>query len=158
MVDGPRGMAVIDPDYARPHFDQLVRGTWLIGWYGGQDHFSWLRITSSSGSFFHGELAVLAEPSIPAGVPYWTCNGSASWEMTERPMTMDLLLEPAGCAREVLVFEWFRPTSQRGAFLEAGISGIWYWDGGYRSTESITGLKYPDDVCNADFTACKAPL
>jgi hypothetical protein len=156
MVDGPNGLSVIDPEYAMRHFEDLVQGTWLIGWYGGEDHFSWLRITSSSGDLFRGELAVLAEPSIPAGVPYWQCSGSASWELPARPLTLDLRLEAAGCAREALVFEWFRPTSWRGAFLEAGISGAWLRDGGYGPTEALTGMKYPDDVCNADFTACKA--
>jgi hypothetical protein len=158
LVDGPSGLAVIDPDYAMRHFDELVQGTWLVGWYGGQDHFSWLRITSSSGDLLRGELAVLAEPSIPAGVPYWWCNGSASWELPQRPLTLDLRLEPAGCARESLIFEWLRPTSWRGALLEARISAFRAVDGGYGPSNDLTGLKYPDDVCSASFTSCNAGL
>jgi hypothetical protein len=69
LVDGPSGLAVIDPQYVWDHFDELVLGTWLIGWYGGYDHFSWIRITSPTNDPFDGKLAVLAEPSIPTGVP-----------------------------------------------------------------------------------------
>ena len=157
LVDGPNGLAVLDPQYARDHFDELVSGTWLIGWYGGQDHFSWLRITLPTSNRFDGKLAVLAEPSIPAGVPYWTCNGSASWGPTEKPQTLDLRLDAAGCAREIVTFDWFRPVRMRGkAFLEAGISAVWIVDGGYGESNALTGLKFPDEVCDAAFTACNA--
>ena len=99
MVDGPSGLAVLDLQYIWGHFNELVAGTWLIGWYGGQDHFSWLRITVVGSNWVDGRLAVLAEPSIPAGVPYWTCNGNAAWMLTERPRTLDLRLDTVGCSR-----------------------------------------------------------
>jgi hypothetical protein len=150
---------VLDPQYVREHFEELVLGTWLIGWYGGQDHFSWLRIAMASGSRPDGTIAVLAEPSIPAGVPYWTCNGSASWGPTEEPHTLDLRLDTLGCSREILTFDWFRPIGMRGkAFLEASISAVRIVDGGYGPGNALTGLKLPDDACDAAFTSCNAGL
>jgi hypothetical protein len=157
LVDGPSGLAVIDPQYVWDHFDELVLGTWLIGWYGGYDHFSWIRITSPTNDPFDGKLAVLAEPSIPTGVPYWGCNGSASWGVTQKPQTLDLRLEPLGCYREIMTFDTFRPVSWPGsAFMEASISALMMVDGGYAPASDLTGLKFPDDVCDAAFTACNA--
>jgi hypothetical protein len=157
LVDGPNGLAVLDPQYVWDHFNELIAGTWLIGWYGGQDHFSWLRITMPTGSRLDGGLAVLAEPSIPAGVPYWSCNGNAAWMLTERPQTLDLRLDTVGCSREILIFDWFRPVSTRGkAFLEASLSAMRIADGGYGPSNRLTGLKFPDDVCDAAFTSCRA--
>jgi hypothetical protein len=76
---------------------------------------------------------------------------------TARPRTLDLRLDALGCAHEIPVFETFRPVSRPGkALLEASISAARVVDGGYAPTTALTGLKFPDDACDAAFTACNA--
>jgi len=66
-------------------------------------------------------------------------------------------LDTLGCAREVIVFDTFRPVTSPGrAFLEAGISSVRVMEGGYGPDTSLVGLKLPDDACDAAFTSCNA--
>jgi hypothetical protein len=77
--------------------------------------------------------------------------------VTQKPQTLDLRLEPLGCYREIMTFDTFRPVSWPGsAFMEASISALMMVDGGYAPASDLTGLKFPDDVCDAAFTACNA--
>jgi hypothetical protein len=89
------------------------------------------------------------------GVPYWYCVGSGAWTLTERPATVDLNPMPGGCAREIMTFDFFRPVAGQGkAVLEARISSHGLGADGATATQSLTGLKFPDDYCNADLTSC----
>jgi hypothetical protein len=155
-VDGGQGFAVIDETYVWKHFDELLEGTWLIGWYGGQNHVSWIRFASGAASPAGGDIAVLAtDPSVPSNVAYWPCSGLGGWAPTQRLSTVDLLPMPQGCSREILTFNTFRPVSWPGtAFLEAEILTTRIQDGGAESSTQIVGLKYPDDICNSSFTSC----
>jgi cysteine-rich repeat protein len=162
LVQGEQGTSVIDNFYVESHFNELVSGTWLIGWYGGVNHFSWLRVSNATTVAGDGRVRILSTPNLPADVtaPYWNCNGDSTWGLTQRPAALDLNPVPVGCAREVLHFDTIMPTSSRGrAFLEARITSWRFADGGAdEGTQSLIGFKYPDDMCNAAFTSCSAPF
>jgi hypothetical protein len=80
------------------------------------------------------------------------------WGITQRPATWDLVKMPAGCAREILAFEYIRTVSYPGrAILEARIVAEKTTDGGYAEPAELTGLKFPDDTCDAEFSSCAAP-
>jgi cysteine-rich repeat protein len=162
MVEGDQGTSVIDSFYVERHFEELLVGTWLIGWYGGENHFSWLRISNESGGVFGRRTQLLSNPNLPANVamPYWNCSGAGTWGITQRPATLDLNTMPGGCAREVLNFDSVWPVSTQGrAILQAKLSAGRIADGGgYEAWQSLVGYKYPDDMCNADFTSCSAPF
>lgn len=163
LVDGSNGLPAIDPDYVRDHFDELLVGTWLIGWYGGYDHFSWLRLRSASDDgqpAGRGTFTVLSDPAAPPTmVPYWACNGDGPWEVTARPQTVDLRLDALGCAREVLVFEAFHPlgTGAEAAYLEARITAAQITGSGYGPDVALVGRKHPNAYCDAAFAACGSP-
>ncbi len=158
-VDGPRGLTVIDAHYVERHFTDLLVGTWLVGWPGGMDHFSWLRISAEPGATFGGAIQVLADPNLPrTGVPYWPCSGPGRWGLTQRPATLDLNVMPAGCPREIMVFETVRAVNSPGrAFLEAQITSATVLKTGYGEDTALIGYKFPDDMCNADFSVCATP-
>ncbi len=152
--------ATMDPEYVRGHFDELLLGTWLVGPIGDPSRRSWIRFGSHDDGVasWGGNLAVLAEPSLPAVDPYWACNGSSRWQVTARAFTVDLPLDQLGCTREVLVFESFHPVSPPGPVsLEAHITTAKAVPTGWGEPTPLVGLKYPDDACNVAFTACSPP-
>ncbi len=152
--------ATLDPEYVRGHFDELLLGTWLVGPVGEPSRRSWIRFGShdSGVASWGGNLAVLGDPSLPAVEPYWACSGSSRWQVTARVCTVDLPLDPLGCAREVLVFESFHPVSPPGPVsLEAAIIAAKASPTGWSESTPLVGLKYSDDACNPSFTACSPP-
>jgi len=137
-------------------FPNYVAGTWLIGWYGGLDHFSWVRL---SGGPSQGQADFISESSTnPAHAHYWTCDGVGSWAITQKPDTIYLYF-PANCTvgnweqaytfKSVLVHTAGQyPTS---AIADATFDTL-------PGNQSLVGFKFPDQQCNTAFTSCTDPF
>jgi hypothetical protein len=118
----------------------------LIGWSGGLNHYSWVRLASDgSASFFDGA-------NIVANAPRW-CTGAGNWIYTAKPNTIGLY-PPAACAGfEALTFESFGPPSSyaKGSILSATLStGI--------QPSYLEAYKYGPAQCDAAMTSCADPF
>lgn len=132
-------------------FPSQLPGTWLIGWTGGINRFSWVRFETSSP--FDGPAQVLAG-DLAYSMPYWECSGEGTWTVTAQPNTVLLLFPPScGIVGESLTFVSFTPASgyPPGATLSAGIEVT-------SAPSSIEGYKFPDGQCDADMTTCEDPF
>ena len=158
VVDGQQGRKVIDPQYVLRNFNDLLEGTWLIGWYGGENHFSWIRFPPAGENMFGTAIQVLSPADVHVNQPYWLCSGVGTWSVTQRPATVDLTM-PAGCVREILVFETFRPASDSPlAILEADIMACRGSQCDGPGFTKIVGFKFPDNYCDAALATCGSPF
>jgi hypothetical protein len=150
--DAPYG---IDLPGDRPpnfgEFSSLMTGVWLVGWSGGQNHFSWVRLSGTGG----GSAEFLSGSDIKFNAPYWNCNGKGDWFVTAAPLSL-LMHPPASCpptTTNYVTFERFESPigSPPGSILTATprsmtgvVAGVWY--------------KYPDGQCNQDMSSCTDPF
>lgn len=128
-----------------PFSDQAV-GTWLIGWSGGLNHFSWLRLEPS------GVARVLDGADLSVNIPFWECSGAGTWMLTAKPNTVGVYF-PASCnvGFESLTFTLVPSTGYPpGVILAASIETA--------SSQPIEGYKFPHSICDAQLTTCKDPL
>jgi len=136
-------------------FPEYLEGLWLIGWSGGLDHYSWVRLSVDP-------LAARfrAKPSDAKSVTgYYGCDGKGSWNMTAKPRTIFLNL-PAGCPtgaaapQQALTFGDSAPpnTYPVGAILRV----TFVTDA--PSQQQLTGFRFPDDTCDLDLTTCADPF
>lgn len=134
-------------------FPDQLPGTWLIGWTGGLNRFSWVRFETSSG--FDGTATFLSGEGLSYSVPYWECSGPGYWTVTAKPNTLQLQF-PTSCGLmdDVLTFLTFAPPAgyPQGAILSASIEVIG------KPVSPIEGYKFPDNQCTADMSACEDPF
>ena len=136
-----------------PSFPAVLTGTWLVGWSGGLNHYSWLHFTPSTGGF-DGELRVLSGQSLSVNAPLWNCDGVGSWTVTAKPMTV-LLTFPAGCATAAESLTWTSfdaATFPMGANLHASIEAA------LTTGSPLEGFRFDDSQCDAAFTSCADPF
>lgn len=123
-----------------------LEGIWLIGWAGGLNHFSWVRISSG------GVAEFLDGADLYGNAPIW-CSGAGSWIYTAKPETVGLYLPSACTGFEPLTFEAFTtpPSWVKGSILVAsvstGIAGQYY-----------EAYKFPPSQCDAAMTSCADPF
>jgi hypothetical protein len=130
-------------------FIELLSGTWLIGWSGNLDHYSWIRFGSGSA------MEILGDPGGPTSVtPLWSCSGSGAWNLLAVASRVRLTL-PSGCgtsANETLDFVSTQEPSTpfTGALLRANVQRI-------SSGDTLQAYKYSDTQCDGGMTACISP-
>jgi hypothetical protein len=135
-------------------FADLLSGTWLIGWSGGQDHYSWLRLRGDSAAW-SGVAQFLADDDLALNDPYWECSGQGRWMITERPNTIGVTL-PDDCPdKKTVALTFYRfsdpPSSPKGVMLQASIEVA-------SAPPNIEGFKFPDGQCDATMTSCANPF
>jgi hypothetical protein len=127
---------------------QKFLGTWLIGWTGDLNHFSWLRLEQG------GTARFLDGVALSYNYPYWDCNGVGSWSITEKIDTVGLNF-PTTCTQgfEPLTFTTLAPTTggyPKGAVDTASIETT--------TNPAIEGYRFPESQCNVDLTSCADPF
>ncbi len=133
-------------------FLQNLQGIWLIGWSGGLNHFSWVRLRVDGGA--GGQADFLSGKDMQANMPYWDCTGSGQWSLTAKPDTVGLYF-PDACANlgfEALTFVSFSPPAgyPDGAILQASIEST--------SGVPLEGYKFPPDWCDPVMSSCADPF
>jgi hypothetical protein len=134
-------------------FPDYVAGTWLIGWSGGYDHFSWVRLQGHDS----GRADFLSVVSTRGGyTPYFGCNGQGTWAITQKPNTIYLYFPP-GCStqnvQQAYTFVSFVPGSggPKGTVASASFEEP-------PTAQEIEGYQFPDSQCDAAFATCTDPL
>ena len=128
----------------------LKAGPWLFGWYGGLDHFSWVRFNFVNAT--QGSIDVLDATCVTC-IGYWLCQGQGLFSAD--PMTSSVILQlPQGCNNQAhtLVFSMLMPPPGMvppKAILQASVT-----DNG----NAIMGFQYPPAQCDAQFTMCADPF
>jgi hypothetical protein len=123
-----------------------LEGIWLIGWSGGANHFSWVRIEADA------KITVNDGAALVANLPYYECNGPGGWMITAKPETIMLEL-PADCSWSSLTFsKWTgTPAYPPGCLQEVIVED--------NTTASIIGAwRFPPDQCDAAMTSCTDPF
>ncbi|MBK8258044.1 MAG: hypothetical protein IPK82_35930 [Polyangiaceae bacterium] len=143
-------MCVLSIPSGPPEFPaELGEGVWLIGWFGGLDHFSWFKFA------FAGPDVGTFDLLDPLGVtltPFYPCQGKGLFTTDAAQGILHLTL-PATCNLPVqhLTFEAFFPPGDfpPHATLAAQIAA---------NQGPLGGYQHAADFCNADFTACGDPF
>jgi len=136
-------------------FVYQMNGIWLVGWGGGMNHYSWVRITSDQPGSWGGKADFLAGDDLVANAPYWPCSGQGTWNIPAKPYSI-IFMFPSSCPSG-LEFEYtFDPFTTpsgypKGAILAATVTPL---SGG----SPIEGYKFPDSQCAADMSSCVDPL
>jgi hypothetical protein len=135
-------------------------GIWIVGWSGGQDHYSWIRFSNYDDTL-GGQADIL---NVTGGglawTPYFGCEGQGRWYLTARPNTISLRM-PTGCRDTEVTVEALSVRSGPGsgmfakAILEANVvvSGV-----AGSGDNPIGGFQYPDSQCDAAMTSCQSPV
>ncbi len=136
-------------------FPEYLAGTWLIGWSGGLDHYSWVRLEG----FDHGRADFLSKASTrPAVTPFFNCDGQGTWEITAKANTIFLHF-PSSCtspgvnitAYTLSNLEFGPSTFPLGAIMSATLETA-------PGEQSLAALKFPDSQCDAAFASCVDPF
>ncbi|HEX7668414.1 MAG TPA: hypothetical protein VF395_02465 [Polyangiaceae bacterium] len=127
----------------------VLEGTWLVGWSGGLNHYSWVRFAAD------GSADVLDGAAIGTNAPYWPCNGRGSWVFAQKPETVFLTL-PAGCttATDVLTFTGFQAPQ---GFPKAAVLGA-HLEAGAGTPTPLDAWKFPPTQCDAALETCTDPF
>ena len=141
--------------FSKPIWPKALRGTWLVGWLGGLNHFTWIRFDGGGdGGGDAGKASFNPGKNLTANAPVWDCSGQGSWMMTAKPNTVALTF-PKACnlPLAVITFENMSavPTWPKAALLTASITLL----NSQGTTEKLAGLKFADDACDASLTSCK---
>ncbi len=124
-------------------------GTWLIGWAGNLNHYSWVRLdVDGTASFLDGALLAI-------NAPFWDCSGMGSWIPTAKIDTVGLTF-PSSCnlGFESYTFTKIEPATgpfPKGAIDHATLEPL-------TSTQLVEGFRFPDSQCDAAMTICTDPL
>ncbi len=141
-------------DVSMPQFPALMEGTWLIGWSGGMNHYSWVRLSGATGS---GTAEFLAGDTLTVNTPYWACSGKGTWMMTAKPYTIGLYF-PSSCTLGFwsATFSSFQVPGgyPKGAVLSASVQPL----ATPPPALAIEGYKFPPSQCDAAMTTCTDPL
>ncbi len=136
----------------------LLDGTWLVGWIGGLNRFSWVRFEAVS--CCGGKAHILAGKMSGGTVPYWNCTGSTTWNITSKPMTFQLHFPSSTCHPNGLKsasftlsnYKAYSGTYPKGATHHATLTTA------PGSPTQVTAYKYPASQCNKAMTSCKDPF
>lgn len=137
---------------ASTSFPEYLPGTWLVGWSGGLDHFSWVRLVGS----WPGKAIFRSKVSDRAGVtPYFGCDGEGAYTLTQKPFTVQLEFPP-GCAwtgEHVMTMGTVTQGSNflTGAELSVSAQSL-------PSGNSLMAFRYPEGFCDATLTTCGDPF
>jgi hypothetical protein len=148
-VDGSRADANLK-------FPAVLEGLWLIGWSGGMNHFSWVRL-GALGSGVKSKAWINAGKNIFANAPLLDCSGETSWFIGAALHTAYVDLPSASClsgkSNVGWVFESYRAPDALapGALLMATVKD-------QATLNPMSGYKFPDDWCDAALTHCKSPF
>lgn len=136
---------------SKPNWPKALRGTWLVGWLGGLNHFTWIKFDGDGDA---GKALFNPGKNLTANAPIWDCGGQGSWMMTAKPNTVALTF-PKACnlPLAVITFENMSAvtTWPKAALLTASITLL----NSQGTTEKLAGLKFADDACDASLTSCK---
>jgi hypothetical protein len=135
-------------------------GTWLIGWTGGLEHYSWIRCLAYDVSL-GGRVEILnVEGNVAVWTSYLGCEGRGTWYLTAMPNTIELRL-PVGCsqdARVEVIFVSFRAGPGVGMFTKAiGVANVQVTGLSPSGGNPINAFRYPDSQCDAAMTSCQLP-
>jgi hypothetical protein len=132
-------------------FFSILPGIWLVGWSGGLNHYSWVRIDPGGGT---GAAEYLPGTELQSNAPYWSCSGSGTWTITQKPNTV-LLMFPAVCNIQPmsLTFDSFYApgTYPKNANLGARISTN-------PPTQPLDGWRFPPNQCDGQMASCTNPF
>ena len=137
-----------DPDT----FAEMLNGVWLIGWSGGMNHFSWVRL--SGGPQWGGDAEFLAGDDLFANAPIWECSGLGSWMITAKPYTIGLQF-PSSCSIGFASYTFLTMLPATGyppgAIVQASLEDLAY------PNAPMEGYKFPSDWCDPTMTTCPDP-
>lgn len=124
-------------------------GIWLVGWSGGMNHYSWVRLNADYSA------DVLDGKELPGNAPLWPCSGKGSWMFSAKLYNVHLTL-PSGCSGMLafdLTFEQLvAPTGYaKGAILQANVTT-------QPMGTPLEAYKFPPGQCDAAMTSCKGPF
>jgi hypothetical protein len=129
-------------------FDKFI-GTWLVGWSGGMNHFSWVRLEPGSVARF------LDGADLSVNAPFWQCNGVGQWAPTARIDTVALYF-PEGCDPSFLALSFLKVVPAggypKGATEAASIETT------LASGSFVEGYKFPHAQCDDTLTTCVDPF
>jgi hypothetical protein len=123
-----------------------LEGIWLIGWGGGANHYSWVRIEPDF------TLTVNDGAPLASNLPFYGCNGAGTWNPAAKPETVFLLL-PAPCDPSVLTFTaWsgtpaWPPGSLQAASVETNPPSV-----------PLMAYRFSLAQCDATMSSCSDPL
>jgi hypothetical protein len=145
------------PGPSTTKFPDFVPGLWLIGWSGGLDHFSWVRIQSDSA--MSGKTTYRSKPSDRKGMtPYFNCDTQGTWMVTAKLNTIFLNFSEACDVANPNVNHSYTfgtvntsPTFVKTALLQVDFEHE-------PAQQALIGLKFPDDTCNEALTQCADPF
>jgi hypothetical protein len=148
-VDAPTDSSLPpDPDT----FAEMLNGVWLIGWSGGMNHFSWVRL--SGGPQWGGDAEFLAGDDLFANAPFWDCTGLGSWMITAKPYTVGLQF-PASCSTGFASYTFLTMLPAAGyppgAVVQASLEDP------TNPGATLEGYRFPSDWCDPTMTTCPDP-
>ncbi len=132
----------------------LEEGVWLVGWSGGNDHFSWLEFSPDEPDALDGSFAILeADCGICSGFVFG-CEGTDGRYSIDLD-THEILMEyPAACSVDPAVWGFksviLSPTDYP---PDALLKWSFELDGG----NTYNAFLYPRDQCDSGFTSCTWP-
>lgn len=132
-------------------FANMLDGVWLIGWSGGMNHYSWVRL--SGAPQWGGDAEFLAGEDLFANLPFWNCSGKGSWMITAKPYTIGLQF-PSHCSLGFTSFTFVtvQPASYpTGAVLYATLEDL------AEPGLPVEGFKFHSNWCDPAMSSCPDP-
>lgn len=143
------------PDLGNSFAKQLA-GIWLVGWAGGLNHYSWLKLTPTSD--MGGTAIILDGAKLNANAPYWGCSGATTWNINSKPRTFQLQFPSPSCSgmkSTNLTFAAIKPAT--GGYPKGALELASVDDSG-ASGLKLTAYRFPASQCNTALTSCTDPL
>jgi hypothetical protein len=141
------------------NFPTGMQGTWLLGWAGDMNHYSWIRlsalsdVTTDPSTPGDGTIEILAgQDAIVVNDPFWPCSGQGRWFITQRPETFELWL-PSTCSSGAT--EVYTVTSRESAIPSFLPGCLLHITLGRDSGAPLEACKYPDSQCDATMATCR---
>ncbi|MCA9594129.1 MAG: hypothetical protein KC776_12485 [Myxococcales bacterium] len=141
--------------------DVLFTGVWYVGWSGGLDHYSWMKLTETGPGQANGQWAAL-DAVCGSCTGYFPCEGDQGLFIASKQAPMTLTLQyPLACAgdsgapdSEVWTIKSFGPPPSfpAGALLTASVQV------GSNPTQVVNAYLYPASQCNPAFKSCTNPF
>lgn len=125
-----------------------LEGLWLVGWSGGMNHFSWVRLEPGGVATFNDGA------NLDVNGPLWPCSGSGSFGLAAKPETIALYLPPGCGTMAAVTFVKFlgEPSWPNGCLLEASVEMAPPAGG------PLTACKFPLSTCDATLSSCQDVL
>jgi len=150
----PDDSSGVDGSYP-PLFKDL-EGIWLVGWGGGMNHYSWVRLTVTSS--FGGTAIILDGATLTANLPFWSCSGATTWNLASKPDTIQLHFPSPTCTTQGL---------KSASYTFSNIAPAGSYPKGATHTAQVTtsqppaaleGYRFVATQCNAAMTSCTDPF